>query len=103
MVTRPVITSMAKAIRLNWRRVVAGIWGWRHWQSATMSMGVSSESESCSRGGRQLYDSSTMEALSSSPTLAKVLIDTTILVDMVNQRLGDAERFRNEILAYVQR
>ena len=30
-------------------------------------------------------------------------IDTTILVDIVNQRLGDIERFRDEILAYVQR
>jgi uncharacterized protein YutE (UPF0331/DUF86 family) len=30
-------------------------------------------------------------------------IDTAILVDIVNQRLGDVERFRDEILAYVQR
>ena len=30
-------------------------------------------------------------------------IDTAILVDIVNQRLGAAERFRDEILAYVQR
>jgi uncharacterized protein YutE (UPF0331/DUF86 family) len=30
-------------------------------------------------------------------------IDTAILVDIVNQRLGDAERFRDEVLAYVQR
>ena len=37
MVTRPVITSMAETIRLHWRRVVAVIWGWRHWQSATIS------------------------------------------------------------------
>src|SRR5215510_2068665 len=37
MVTRPVITSMAETIRLNWRRVVAVTWGWRHWQSATIS------------------------------------------------------------------
>jgi hypothetical protein len=38
IVTRPVITSMAKAIRLNWRSVVAVIWGWRHWNSAQMSI-----------------------------------------------------------------
>src|SRR5215510_14415419 len=37
MVTRPVITSMAETIRLNWRRVVAVTWGWRHWQSATIA------------------------------------------------------------------
>jgi uncharacterized protein YutE (UPF0331/DUF86 family) len=30
-------------------------------------------------------------------------IDTAILVDIVNRRLGDMERFRDEILAYVQR
>jgi uncharacterized protein YutE (UPF0331/DUF86 family) len=30
-------------------------------------------------------------------------IDTAILADIVNQRLGDMERFRDEILAYVQR
>ena len=29
-------------------------------------------------------------------------IDLAILVDIVNRRLGDAERFRDEILAYVQ-
>ena len=30
-------------------------------------------------------------------------IDTAILVDIVNRPLGDIERFRDEILAYVQR
>jgi uncharacterized protein YutE (UPF0331/DUF86 family) len=30
-------------------------------------------------------------------------IDTAILANIVNQRLGDIERFRDEILAYVQR
>jgi uncharacterized protein YutE (UPF0331/DUF86 family) len=30
-------------------------------------------------------------------------IDLAILVDIVNRRLGDAERFRDEILVYVQR
>jgi uncharacterized protein YutE (UPF0331/DUF86 family) len=30
-------------------------------------------------------------------------IDTAILADIVNRRLGDVERFRDEILAYVQR
>ena len=38
IVTRPVITSMANAIRLHWRRVVAVTWGWRHWKSAKMSI-----------------------------------------------------------------
>src|SRR5207245_2711401 len=37
MVTRPVITSMANAIRLHWRRVVAVTWGWKQWKSATIS------------------------------------------------------------------
>src|SRR5262249_46142332 len=37
IVTRPVITSMAQAIRLHWRTVVAVTWGWRHWNSATIS------------------------------------------------------------------
>jgi len=30
-------------------------------------------------------------------------VDTAILIDIVNRRLGDIERFRDEILAYVQR
>lgn len=30
-------------------------------------------------------------------------VDTTILVEIVNQRLADIERFRDEVLAYVQR
>jgi len=30
-------------------------------------------------------------------------VDVTILVDIVNHRLTDFERFRNEVLAYVQR
>ena len=38
MVNRPVITSMAQAIRLHWRKVVVVTWGWRHWKSATMSI-----------------------------------------------------------------
>src|SRR5882762_8246071 len=38
MVTRPVITSIADAIRWNWRHVVAGTWGCRHWQSATIDI-----------------------------------------------------------------
>src|SRR2546422_11770946 len=37
IVTRPVITSMAPAIRLNWRTVVAVTWGWRQWKSVTIS------------------------------------------------------------------
>src|SRR5215831_12221360 len=39
IVTRPVITSRAKAIRLNWRRVVEGTEGCRQWKSAPMSIG----------------------------------------------------------------
>ena len=38
IVTRPVITSMAQAIRLNWRRVVAVTWDWRQSKSATMAI-----------------------------------------------------------------
>jgi hypothetical protein len=38
IVTRPDITRMAHTIRLNWRRVVAVTWDWRHWQRAKMSM-----------------------------------------------------------------
>ncbi len=30
-------------------------------------------------------------------------VDTSILVEIVNQHLSDIERFRDEILAYVQR
>src|SRR3989454_5622729 len=37
IVTRPVITSIAPAIRLNWRTVVAVTWGWRQWKSVTIS------------------------------------------------------------------
>lgn len=30
-------------------------------------------------------------------------VDTAILVEIVNQRFSDVERFRDEIMAYVQR
>src|SRR5215471_5210343 len=39
IVTRPVITSSAKAIRLNWRQVVDDREGRRQWKSATMAIG----------------------------------------------------------------
>src|SRR5215475_11833326 len=46
IVTRPVITSSAKVIRLNWRQVVDGREGRRQWKSATMSiMGFSVDVE----------------------------------------------------------
>src|SRR5262252_967486 len=60
---RPVITSTARIIRLNRRWGVVATWGRRHWRSATMSSWASSQVESCSRGGRQLYDRPTTEAL----------------------------------------
>src|SRR5215510_9055061 len=72
MVTRPVITSMANAIRLHWRRVVAVTWGWRQCKSATIStiggsVVVVCELSSCAR---QLY--TTRGHLTSF--LAKVLL-----------------------------
>src|SRR5215471_17905535 len=39
IVTRLVITSSAKAIRLNWRQVVDDREGRRQWKSATMAIG----------------------------------------------------------------
>jgi len=72
-VTRPGITSMAQAIRLNWRRVVPVTWSRRHWKGAHMSMRPSPSLESCRRGGRQLDDRSTTEALPNLYFVAQVL------------------------------
>ena len=52
---------------------------------------------------RALYDKCPSGAIPKPGNDAIVSIDIAILVDIVNQRLGDAERFRDEILAYVQR
>src|SRR5437870_478445 len=50
MVTRPVMPSIAAAIRFHGRRVVPVTQGCRHWTSATMSMGGFSCVLSCRCG-----------------------------------------------------
>src|SRR6266516_7953765 len=74
IVTRPVIASMASAIRLNWRIVVMVISGWRHIKSGRIATMAFVVPPLCAWSPQRYYKS----RFRSTSILAKVLILYTV-------------------------